>query len=62
MLATQDLSSAYKGAVIPHLVTQELISLQSITALTPHFWVREKTQSSAEVDLLYSFSRSDYSY
>ena len=55
MLAMHDLSSAYKGAVIPHLVTQELISLQSISALTPHFWVREKTQSSAEVDLLYSF-------
>lgn len=55
MLAMQDLNSAYKGAVIPHLVTQELISLQSISAQTPSFWVREKAQSSAEVDLLYSY-------
>jgi len=55
MLAMQDLNNAYKGAVIPHLVTQELISLQSISAQTPNFWVREKAQSSAEVDLLYSY-------
>lgn len=55
MLAMQDLNSAYKGAVIPHLVTQELISLQSISAQTPNFWVREKTTSNAEVDLLYSY-------
>ena len=55
MLAMQDLNNAYKCAVIPHLVTQELISLQSISAQTPNFWVREKAQSSAEVDLLYSY-------
>lgn len=55
MLAMQDLNSAYKGAVIPHLVTQELISLQSISAQAPNFWVREKTTSNAEVDLLYSY-------
>lgn len=53
MLAMNDLSSAYKGAVIPHLVTQELISLYSMVAQKPNFWVREKAQSSAEVDLLY---------
>ena len=55
MLAMQDLNNAYKGAVIPHLVTQELISLQSISAQPPSFWVRQKAQSSAEVDLLYSY-------
>lgn len=54
MLAMNDLNSAYKGAVIPHLVTQELISIQSISAHKPNFWVREKSQSNAEVDLLYS--------
>ncbi len=57
MLAMDDLNSAYKGAVIPHLVTQELISVQSITAHTPNFWVREKTQSNAEVDLLYAYGK-----
>jgi len=57
MLAMDDLNSAYKGAVIPHLVTQELISLQSITAHNPNFWVREKAQSNAEVDLLYVYKK-----
>ncbi|WP_436491660.1 ATP-binding protein [Chitinophaga sp. ARDCPP14] len=55
MLAMDDLNSAYKGAVIPHLITQELISLQSISAHKPNFWVREKTQSNAEVDLLFTY-------
>lgn len=55
MLAMQDLNSAYKGAIIPHLITQEIISLQSISAYKPNFWVREKTQSNAEVDLLFSY-------
>jgi len=55
MLAMKDLNSAYRGAVIPHLVTQELISLESISAHKPNFWVREKSQSNAEVDLLYSY-------
>jgi len=57
MLAMGDLNNAYKGAIIPHLITQELISLQSITAHKPHFWVREKAQSSAEVDLLYAHQK-----
>ncbi|PUZ30143.1 hypothetical protein GA0116948_101152 [Chitinophaga costaii] len=57
MLAMDDLNSAYKGAVIPHLITQELISLQSISAHTPYFWVREKAQSNAEVDLLYAYKQ-----
>mgnify|MGYP000432600968 FL=1 len=50
----KDLSSAYKGAIIPHLITQELISLFETTPYQPHFWVREKRQSSAEVDLVWS--------
>jgi uncharacterized protein len=57
MLAMSDLNSAYKGAVIPHLVTQELISLQDVSSHVPYFWVREKTQSSAEVDLLYAYNK-----
>lgn len=52
MLGMNDLSSAYKGAVIPHLITQELISLQTISPNNPNFWVREKSQSNAEVDLV----------
>lgn len=52
LLGMTDLSPAYKGAIIPHLVSQELASLQQQTDHKTMFWVRDKTQSSAEVDLL----------
>jgi predicted AAA+ superfamily ATPase len=52
MLALDDLNTAYKGAIIPHLITQEMISLNTTQYKQPSFWVREKAQSSAEVDLM----------
>lgn len=54
LLGMEDLSSAYKGALVPHLVAQEWISMQSISDQKPNFWVREKKQSSAEVDLVFT--------
>jgi predicted AAA+ superfamily ATPase len=57
MLSFDDLNKAYKGAIIPHLVTQELISLNYLKDKKPHFWIREKKQSSAEVDLVYNYKR-----
>lgn len=55
LLGMQDLSNSFKGAIIPHLFTQELISLNTITNKKPNFWVREKNQSSSEVDLVYPY-------
>ncbi|MGA8853025.1 MAG: AAA family ATPase [Christiangramia sp.] len=55
MLGMEDLSNSFKGAIIPHLITQELISLNTITNTKPNFWVREKNQASSEVDLVYPF-------
>ncbi|HUW91908.1 MAG TPA: AAA family ATPase [Bacteroidales bacterium] len=55
MLAFADLSNSYKGAIIPHLVMQELISLNTMKFKKPLFWVRDKKQSSAELDILYSY-------
>lgn len=52
MLGMNDLNSAYKGAVIPHLIIQEFVSLFTISSNKPNFWVREKAQSNAEVDLV----------
>jgi len=54
MLILEDLSQSYKGAIIPHIITQELISIQSNTSELPNFWVREKKQASSEVDLVYA--------
>jgi hypothetical protein len=38
MLAMEDLNNAYKGAVIPHLVAQELMSLNTSKSVKPIFW------------------------
>ena len=57
MLAMEDLNNAYRGAVIPHLVAQELLSLSTFRTVKPIFWVREKNQSSAEVDLVVQFNK-----
>jgi len=55
LLAFSDLTNSFKGAILPHLVTQELISLNTSRSNKPHFWIREKKQSSAEVDIVCSF-------
>jgi hypothetical protein len=55
MLSITDLSNSYKGAIIPHLIMQELISLNTINDKKPHFWVREKKQSTSEVDMVFIF-------
>lgn len=55
MLGLDDFSKAFKGAIIPHMVTQELISLNFLRDQKPHFWVREKKGASSEVDLVYSY-------
>lgn len=52
LLGLSDLSNSYKGAIIPHLVTQELQSLNVFRSSKPNFWVRGKKQSSSEVDLV----------
>ncbi len=54
MLLLDDLSTIYKGAIIPHMIIQELISLQAHKSQLPCFWVREKKQASSEVDIVYS--------
>lgn len=55
MVPLKDLSSLYKGSLVPHLITQEIISLNTTSDKKLNFWVREKTQSSAEVDLVLSY-------
>lgn len=55
MLALQDMNDSYRGAIIPHLITQEVISLNTTRYSQPLFWVRDKKTSSAEVDLVIPF-------
>lgn len=53
LLSLKDLHSAFRGAIIPHVVNQELISNNTYEDKKPIFWVREKSNSNAEIDLLY---------
>ena len=52
IILLDDLSEAFRGAIIPHIISQELISTYDFQDEKPMFWVREKTQASSEVDLV----------
>jgi predicted AAA+ superfamily ATPase len=47
-----DLHSFYKGLIAEHIVRQELIAQNAEDNKKPLFWVREKGQSNAEVDIV----------
>lgn len=50
IIGTDDLNTIYHGAVIEHLVGQELLSNNFNVLSSLNFWVREKNTSSAELD------------
>jgi len=52
ILGVEDLNQVFKGRIIEHLVGQELMSTISYPLGSLHFWVRDKTGSSAELDFL----------
>lgn len=54
MIPLKDMNEAYRGAIVPHMINQEVLSLESERKSKLSFWVRDKTQSSAEVDLILS--------
>jgi len=53
LVTISDLHSFRKGAVIQHLVTQELKAQFHSPLYRTMFWVRENSNSNAEVDLVY---------
>jgi predicted AAA+ superfamily ATPase len=55
MLGLKDLNTTFDGAIIPHLITQELISLHTVRSQKPNFWVRDKNQASSKVDLVITY-------
>ena len=55
ILGTTNLNSVYQGAMVEHLVGQEILAFQYLSLASLHFWVREKKDSSAEVDYLFPF-------
>ncbi len=55
MIGIEDLSDFYRGKIIQQLISQEIISTQNDPHFRPHFWVREKKESNAEVDLIFHY-------
>jgi hypothetical protein len=55
ILNTPDLHQVHRGAIIEHLVGQEILASQSNILSRLDFWTREKRSSTAEVDYVYSF-------
>lgn len=52
VFGTTDLNTLYGGRIIEHLVGQELLASHDSILFSPHFWIREKNQSNAEVDFV----------
>ena len=50
LFLTKDISSVYSGKILEHIVGQELYSTTNSPLDSLNFWVREQSQSSAEVD------------
>lgn len=55
ILGTEDLSNIYKGIIIEHLTGQELMATRFDALSEIYFWVKEKKESTAEVDFLFPF-------
>lgn len=55
ILGTEDLNKIYQGTLIEHLAGQEMLGFQHRSLSSLHFWVREKKDSSAEVDYLFVY-------
>jgi hypothetical protein len=57
MIGISDLSDFYRGRIIQHLVTQQLIAIHDNPSYKPHFWVRESKNANAEVDLVFQYGK-----
>jgi uncharacterized protein len=57
MLLINDFNEFHRGKVILHMITQEIKAQFDSPSYAPNFWVREKTNSSAEVDIIVQFGK-----
>ncbi|MCL2651244.1 MAG: AAA family ATPase [Candidatus Azobacteroides sp.] len=56
LFGTQDLNDLYKGKITEHIVGQELLASNYSFLNSLHFWVRDKKQSEAEIDIMYPYN------
>ncbi|MGB1318856.1 MAG: DUF4143 domain-containing protein, partial [Flavobacteriales bacterium] len=52
MVLLKDLYPVHQGRLMEHLVMQEFLTSKTDPLFKPNFWVREKVNSSAEVDMV----------
>ncbi len=55
LLNIQEINSLYQGKIAEQVVGQELLAAKFNVLNELHFWVREKKDSTAEVDFVYAF-------
>lgn len=56
ILSTEDIADVYRGRIAEHITGQELLAMSNSTMNKLQFWVREKKQSSAEIDYIYLYN------
>lgn len=52
LFTSSDISVVYSGKILEHMIGQELFALSNMPLYSLNFWVREKSQSNAEIDYL----------
>jgi predicted AAA+ superfamily ATPase len=58
LLGLTDFSDFHRGRIIQHMVYQQVLSQHNEVGFQAHFWVREKSNSNSEVDLVLPFEKS----
>ena len=56
MVFNSDISETHRGIIAEHIVGQELLASSSSISKNLHFWTREKTDSSAELDYILPYN------
>ena len=56
ILSIEDIADVYRGRIAEHITGQELLAMSNSIMNKLQFWVREKKQSSAEIDYLYQYN------
>lgn len=57
LIGLNDMNDFYRGKIIQHVVYQQLQAQNNSVGYKLHFWVREKSNSNAEVDLIYQHNQ-----
>ena len=55
LFGTLDLNDLYRGKITEHIIGQELLASSYSFLNSLHFWVRDKKQSEAEIDIMYPY-------